>query len=87
LEQPPCGSGGGSIGHFRSHSAVIDAALCFPGSDGAPDFFRLLKAAFSNRGSEHIVYAFDLLHLNGRDLAPLPLIERRELLERLPTPT
>jgi bifunctional non-homologous end joining protein LigD len=64
-------------------SAILDAELCFPGPDGAPDFFRLLKAAFHNQGRELAVYAFDLLHLNGRDLRPLPLIERRQFLERL----
>src|SRR5262245_51712750 len=48
-----------------------------------PDFFRLLKAAFRNQESELAVYAFDLLHLNGQDLRPQPLIERRQLLDRL----
>jgi ATP-dependent DNA ligase len=43
----------------------------------------LLKSAFGNQGSEMVVYAFDLLRLNGRDLSPLPPIERRELFERL----
>jgi hypothetical protein len=43
--------------------------LCFPGPDGWPDFFCLLKAAFSSRGDE-LAYAFDLLHLNGQDLKP-----------------
>jgi bifunctional non-homologous end joining protein LigD len=66
-----------------AHSAVLDAELCFPGPDGAPDFFRLLKAAFQNQGGELTVYAFDLLLLSGRDLRPLPLIERRQFLERL----
>jgi len=66
-----------------AHSAIVDAELCFPGPDGAPDFFRLLKAAFRGQGRELAVYAFDLLHLSGRDLMPLPLIERRQLLERL----
>ena len=66
-----------------AHSAVLDAELCFPGPDGAPDFFRLLKAAFTNQGGELAVYAFDLLDLNGQDLKPLPLIERRQRLERL----
>jgi bifunctional non-homologous end joining protein LigD len=66
-----------------AHSAVVDAELCFPVPDGAPDFLRLLKSAFGSQGSELVVYAFDLMHLNGRDLTPLPLIERRELLERL----
>jgi bifunctional non-homologous end joining protein LigD len=66
-----------------AHSAVVDAELCFPGPDGAPDFFRLLKAAFGNQGRELVVYAFDLLHLNGQDLRPQQLIERRQFLERL----
>jgi len=66
-----------------AHSAVLDAELCFPGPDGAPDFFRLLKAAFTNQGGELAVYAFDLLDLNGQDLKTLPLIERRQRLERL----
>lgn len=52
-------------------------------SCGAPDFFRLLKTAFGSQGSELVVYAFDLLHLNGRDLTPLALIERRQFLEWL----
>jgi bifunctional non-homologous end joining protein LigD len=34
-----------------------------------------------NRGL--CVWAFDLLHLNGRDLRELPLIERKARLERL----
>ena len=66
-----------------AHSAVVDAELCFPDRNGAPDFFRLLKAAFESQGRELVVYAFDLLHLNGRDLIPLPLVERRTFLERL----
>ena len=66
-----------------AHSAVLDAELCFLGPDGAPDFFRLLKAAFRSQGGELAVYAFDLLHLNSQDLRPQPLIERRQHLERL----
>jgi bifunctional non-homologous end joining protein LigD len=66
-----------------AHSTVIDAELCFRDRNGAPDFFRLLKTAFESQGRELVVYAFDLLHLNGRDLTSLPLIERRRLLEQL----
>ena len=66
-----------------AHSAIVDAELCFPGPDGAPDFFRLLKTAFHNQGSELAVYAFDQLYLNGRNLIPVSLIERRQFLERL----
>jgi bifunctional non-homologous end joining protein LigD len=66
-----------------AHAAVVDAEVCFPGTDGAPSFFRLLKTAFHNQGRELVIYAFDLLHLNGQDLRPLPLIERRQRLEWL----
>jgi hypothetical protein len=32
---------------------------------------------------ELVVYAFDLLHRDGKDLRALPLIQRRQRLERL----
>jgi len=35
------------------------------------------------RQLELAVYAFDLEHLNGDDLRPLPLVERRRRLKRL----
>jgi ATP-dependent DNA ligase len=35
------------------------------------------------RRDELLVYAFDLLHRDGKDLRPFPLIERRRRLERL----
>src|SRR6202167_5399024 len=35
------------------------------------------------RGVRLVYYAFDLLHLDGRDTASLPLIERKALLEPL----
>jgi hypothetical protein len=34
-----------------------------PDQTGWPDFLRLLKAAFSSRGDEFAIYAFDLLQL------------------------
>ena len=59
-----------------SHSAAIDAEMCFPGPDGAPDS----QGRFRNQGRELVVYAFDLLDQNGQDLTPLPLIERGSFL-------
>jgi bifunctional non-homologous end joining protein LigD len=60
-------------------SAVIDGELCLPGQGGAPDF-RGLQAALRSRDDELAVFVFDLLHLNGNDLRPLPLHERRRRL-------
>jgi len=44
---------------------------------------RPLQAALRSRASRLIFYAFDLLHLDGRDLRERPLLERRAKLEQL----
>jgi bifunctional non-homologous end joining protein LigD len=61
----------------------IDAELCLPGAGGAPNFYGLQAAMGARRRHYLVVYAFDLLHRDGRDLRALPLTERRWLLERL----
>jgi bifunctional non-homologous end joining protein LigD len=63
-------------------SAIIDAELCLPDAGGVPDFYGLHLRMRRRRG-ELVVYAFDLLHRDGRDLRALPLTERRRRLERL----
>ncbi len=50
-------------------------------STGRSDFRSLLH----RREPAHF-YAFDLLHLNGRDLRQLPLVRRKERLRRLIPP-
>ena len=64
-------------------SVVLDAELCFPGADGAPDFEGLRTAFGAGRQGELTAFAFDILHRDGTDLTPLPLRQRRRLLERL----
>jgi bifunctional non-homologous end joining protein LigD len=63
-------------------SAVIDCELVLPAGDGTPDFTGL-ASALRSRKHELAVYAFDLLHRDGRDLRPLPLAEHRRRLERM----
>ncbi|WP_460449140.1 ATP-dependent DNA ligase [Alsobacter sp. SYSU BS001988] len=59
-------------------SCVLDGEAQLP--DGRDDFHALRSAA----GGRHaILMAFDLLELDGRDLRPLPLDERRAGLQRL----
>ena len=48
--------------------------------DGVPDFYRL---HFHRHGHGLCVWAFDLLHHNGRDIRELPLFERKAKLEKL----
>lgn len=65
-------------------TAIIDGEAVVPGDRGASDL-NALQQALGGRGGKRsaagaILYAFDLLYLNGRDLRPLPLVERRALL-------
>ena len=60
-------------------AAIIDAELVACSSTGAPDFRKLHFSA----ASELCLWAFDLLHLNGKDLLELPLAKRRAKLQAL----
>jgi bifunctional non-homologous end joining protein LigD len=68
-----------------ARSAILDAELCLLAPDGTSDFAGLQAAMGSGREHEVAVraFVFDLLHLDGQDLGPLPLTERRRQLERL----
>jgi bifunctional non-homologous end joining protein LigD len=57
---------------IRASYAILDAALCFPGPDGAPNFFGLHSAMHRKWAHDLAVIAFDLLHLNGEDFRPMP---------------
>src|SRR5215471_4885017 len=59
-------------------NAIIDGeAICIDGS-GVSRFNDLL-----NRKAEPVLYAFDLLWLNGKDLRQMPLLERKNRLSAL----
>jgi ATP-dependent DNA ligase len=55
-----------------------EAVVC--GADGLAVFDALHRR---HEATDAILYAFDLLELNGKDLRPLPLSERRTNLARL----
>jgi bifunctional non-homologous end joining protein LigD len=59
-------------------TAVLDGEIVCLDPEGHPQFYDLLR----HRG-EVFFYAFDLLWLEGRDLRPLPLVDRKAELERL----
>ena len=63
-------------------SAVIDGELVIQDADGRSDF-EGLRAAIAREPHRLILFAFDLLHLDGEDLRQRPLIERRALLRKL----
>jgi ATP-dependent DNA ligase len=62
--------------------AQIDGELCLCDAEGRPDFRALMRAARQRPADETRLsfHAFDLLQMNGADLKPKPLVERRRRL-------
>ena len=82
--------------HIKAKNAIIDAEIAALNERGVPSFELLQRrinvAAASSvatlaRHHPVVLYAFDLLYLNGRDLRGLPLIERKKLLKDVLQPT
>lgn len=59
------------------NDAILDGEVICVDETGRPIFIDLL------RRKEPCFVAFDLLWLNGEDLRPLPLVERKKRLKRL----
>ena len=76
-------STGAALANLNVKTAYLDGELCGVDDAGLPSFARMQAATDVERGVRLIYYAFDLLHLAGRDVSSLPLIERKALLEPL----
>lgn len=64
-------------------SALIDGELISEDDDGISRFSLLQQDLTAGRHDRMVLYAFDLLHLSGADLKPLPLAQRKAALEKL----
>jgi ATP-dependent DNA ligase len=64
-------------------SAYLDGELCALNNDGVPVFSRLQAAMDEGRTDELVFFAFDLLFIDGENIASLPLVERKSKLKRL----
>lgn len=71
------------VGQLPVASAWIDGEIAFTDEKGVTQFNLLQKALSSGSTSRLIYYVFDLLELNGEDLRPLPLKERKKRLAGL----
>jgi bifunctional non-homologous end joining protein LigD len=67
---------------LNCRSAIIDGEVIVQNESGVSDF-DALKSAIRWRPQSLILCAFDLLHLNGKDLREWPLIERKAELKQL----
>ena len=72
-----------ALAKVRVKAAYLDGELCGVGADGLPSFAQTQAATDGERGVCLVFYAFDLLHLDGRDTAPLSLLQRKALFEPL----
>jgi bifunctional non-homologous end joining protein LigD len=68
--------------HLPCHSAIIDGEAILPRGDGASDFEAFQSAIHDNPHSI-ILYAFDLMHVDGADLRRESLAVRRSILKAL----
>jgi hypothetical protein len=72
-----------ALGAVEAKTAYLDAELCGVDDAGLPSFAHTQAASDGERGVQLVYYAFDLLHLDGRDVSARPLIDRKALLEPL----
>jgi bifunctional non-homologous end joining protein LigD len=68
-----------AVSGVRAASALLDGEVVAVDEDGRPSF----QALHHQSGRTIVYYAFDVLHLNGRDLLRTPLEERRAALTTL----
>jgi bifunctional non-homologous end joining protein LigD len=64
-------------------TAYIDGELCALDSEGVSSFSRLQAAMDQGHTDSLIFFTFDLLYLDGKSTAALPLIDRKKRLQRL----
>jgi bifunctional non-homologous end joining protein LigD len=62
---------------------IIDSEVCALDPNGAPDFGALQAALSEGDVDDLVLFAFDLLHLEGSDLRQQPLHERKAQLKKL----
>lgn len=63
-------------------AAILDGEVVVEDRNGVSSFIELKLELSRTRGDRFVLYAFDLVHLEGWDLRAVPFGERRWLLER-----
>ena len=71
-----------ALAAVRAKTAYLDGELCGVGDDGLPSFAETQAATDGARGVRLVFYAFDLLHLDGRDTAACRFSSARRCLSR-----
>src|SRR6185312_7160719 len=66
-----------AIAKLPAEKALIDGEVVVDGDDGVSSFSLLQQALSEGDDKRMTFYAFDLMHLDGRNLTPLPLTARK----------
>jgi bifunctional non-homologous end joining protein LigD len=72
-----------SVSALDARQAYLDGELCGVGPGGITSFNIVQLASDSDNAAALVFFLFDLLHLDGEDLRPRPVIERKERLGTL----
>jgi DNA ligase D-like protein (predicted ligase) len=72
-----------AVASLDAGQAYLDGELCGIGPDGITRFNIVQLASDSGNAAALVFFLFDLLYLDGEDLRPRPLIERKDRLSTL----
>jgi bifunctional non-homologous end joining protein LigD len=72
-----------AVAELGARQAYLDGELCGVGPDGVTSFNIVQLASDSANAAALVFFLFDLLYLDGEDLRPLPVIERKKRLGAL----
>jgi bifunctional non-homologous end joining protein LigD len=69
-----------ALANVKAKTAYIEGELCGVADAGLPSFAHTQAASDGERGVRLVYYAFDLLHLDSRDVSSLPSSNARRFL-------
>ena len=72
-----------AVASLAARQAYLDGELCGIRSDGTTSFSLIQNASDTRSGEALVFFLFDLLHLDGKAIAPMPAAERKERLRAL----
>ncbi|MDB4969431.1 MAG: ligase, partial [Myxococcales bacterium] len=68
---------------LKRHRTILDAEIVVVGVDGKPDFAAMSEKMNGDGRGTLCLFVFDLLHLDGENLMPRPLEDRKRALAEL----
>src|SRR6516164_6300866 len=72
-----------ALASLPARQAYLDGELCGVRPDGTTSFSLIQKASDTGNSAALVFFLFDLLHLDGEAIAPMPVTERKERLRAL----